>query len=108
MSSTDPFVRVGRVGRPHGLDGGFHLVEPSERLTAGTPVRIGTLETTVEQLAGTAERPLIRVSGVDTRERAHELRGAPVLVAQSPADLAEGEYFSTDLVGLRVGELGTV
>jgi 16S rRNA processing protein RimM len=106
MSSTERLVRAGTVGRPHGLDGGFHLSQPAERLSPGAAVRIAALETTVERLGGTAERPLVRVRGVATREAAAALRGEPVLVSQE--ELAPGEYFASDLVGMRVAELGTV
>ena len=31
---TDTFIEAGRVGRPHGLDGSFHVTRPDARLLA--------------------------------------------------------------------------
>jgi len=106
MSLTDGLVRAGSVGRPHGLDGSFHLADPAEPLAVGVAVRIGPLETTVERLGGTAERPIVRVRGVDTREAAESLRATAVLAA--PAELAPDEYLAADLVGCTVAGVGTV
>ena len=106
MSSTE--VRAGRVGRPHGLDGSFYVDQPSEALEVGTSVRAGTLATLVERRAGTAARPLLRLRGVDTRERAEALRGEGLYLRQSEADLGEGEYFAADLVGLKIDHVGAV
>jgi 16S rRNA processing protein RimM len=107
---TEAWIEAGRVGRPHGLDGSFHVTRPDARLLAsaeelwvrGRPLR-------VERRAGTAERPILRLAGHSGREAAEAMRGAGLLVAadRAPA-LEEGEYWAHELVGCVVvdGERG--
>jgi 16S rRNA processing protein RimM len=98
-------VNAGRVGRPHGLDGSFHVERPDHPLGVGTELTLAGSTRVVERRAGTDERPLVRVTGIGDRDAAAAVRGEPLLVA---AELAENEWLASDLVGLRVGELGTV
>ena len=95
-------VTAGRVGKPHGLDGSFYVDGPRHELPEGTTLTIAGAEHRVERRAGTDERPLIRLGGVDD---ARPLRGELMLVED---ELAEGEWLASDLVGLRVPGLGTV
>jgi 16S rRNA processing protein RimM len=99
-------VAAGRVGRPHGLDGSFHVEAPTEALEPGTPVTVGDRAAVVERTAGTAARPIVRISGVSDRDAAAALRGEPLMVAAG--ELAEGEYLAEDLVGCEVPGLGDV
>jgi 16S rRNA processing protein RimM len=92
---------VGRVGRPHGRDGSFYVEGADAPLAEGTPITVAGRTTAVERRAGTDERPLIRLDGIDGRE----VRGA-TLHAHEP--LAEGEYLADDLVGCRVEGVGVV
>ena len=104
------FVAVGRVGRPHGLDGSFFVEQPSEdpaRLAVGARVWVHGEEFEVVAAKRSGGRPVIRL------DRALP-RGAKLEV---PADalpaLEEDEYYAFQLEGLRVeeeggGELGVV
>jgi 16S rRNA processing protein RimM len=101
---TEAFIEAGRVGRPHGLDGSFHVTRPDARLLEGVEelwVRGRRLK--VERRAGTAERPILRLEGHSGREAAEALRGAGLTV---PADrapaLEEGEFWAHELVGCTV------
>ena len=73
--------------------------------TTGTVVTVAGSRRTVRRRAGSAERPLVQLEGVRSREAAAALRGELMLVA---AELAEGEWLAEDLIGCRVGGLGTV
>jgi len=99
---------LGRVGRPHGLDGSFYLESPEGDLAEGAVVAVAGREAIVERRAGTAARPLIRLSGVTDRDAAAKLRGEPLVGAGSAAELAEGEWDAAELVGCEVRGLGTV
>jgi 16S rRNA processing protein RimM len=68
-------------------------------LTLGATVTIAGRPYEIERLAGTAERPIVRLSGCSSREDAEALGGADLLV---PAVLEEGEYWASDLVGCTV------
>jgi 16S rRNA processing protein RimM len=99
-------VAAGRVGRPHGLDGSFYLNAPTEDLAEGSEVLVAGRRAVVERRAGTAERPIIRLSGVADRDAAGGLRGEPLLV--DAGELEENEYLIDDLVGCEVVGLGPV
>lgn len=98
------FVPVGRVGKPHGLDGSFFVEGPSERADAfargallyvdGEPVKI------VASKRGSQNRPVIKL------ER-RIARGATLTVPrESLPALGDDEYYAFQLVGLAVEEEG--
>ena len=96
-------VEAGRVGRPHGLDGSFHVTRPLEGVfVAGMPMLVAGVEREVERLAGTAEKPIIRLAGCTSRGDAEALRGEPLLISRDAAPLEADEFWADDLVGLRV------
>jgi 16S rRNA processing protein RimM len=95
-------VPVGRVGRPHGIDGSFFVEGPSERedafavgatlLVDGEPARV------VASKRGSGGRPVIRL---DRRVG----RGATLAVPRETLpELGEDEYYAFQLVGLAVEE----
>lgn len=105
-------VPVGRVGRPHGLDGGFFVEGASERKgvfeTGATLYAGGEEATVVVSRHGSGGRPVIRL------DRAVE-RGAELAVARAtlPSLDDEDEFYVFQLVGLSVEEedgrlIGTV
>ncbi len=99
-----PSLEAGRVGRPHGLDGSFHVTRPDARLLDGVEeVLVDGVMTRVERRAGTPEKPIFRLEGHAGREAAEALRGAQLAVplARAPA-LEEGEYWAHDLEGCAV------
>ncbi len=114
MPAPPEWLVAGRVGRPHGLDGTFHVTGArAHLLELGNPVRIGEAEAEIERLAGTADRPLVRLSTAGTREAVEVLRGSELLVPKAIAPpLEEDEWYASDLEGLRVvdgpAEVGTV
>jgi 16S rRNA processing protein RimM len=62
----------------------------------------------IERRAGTAERPLIRVSGVADRDRVVQLTGEALLADIADAPLESDEWLAADLVGCEVAGVGTV
>ncbi len=108
MAHQERLVTAGRVGRPHGLDGSFRVEFPAHPLNVGTAVSVLGAERVVERRAGTEDRPLIRLRGIGDRDKAASLRGESLLVRESEAPLAEGEWLAADLVGCVVPGLGRV
>src|ERR1700750_888967 len=91
---------VGRVGRPHGLDGSFHVVDASPDLPAeGGQVTVRGIERTIVRRAGTGERPILRLSGAVSREDAERLIGAEL---RALVGLGEDEFWASDLEGCAV------
>ena len=94
-------VQVGRVGKPHGLDGGFFVEAASARegvfaegatlYAAGEPAKV------VGSRRGSGGRPVIRLDR-------HVERGADLAVARAtlPRLDDEDEFYVFELVGLYV------
>ncbi|MEO6496386.1 MAG: ribosome maturation factor RimM [Solirubrobacteraceae bacterium] len=107
-------VLVGRVGKPHGLDGFFHVVDPlPAALTMGATVSLGKAEAEIVGRKGTAAAPLLCLSVASDRTAIEGFRGQDITVARSevPA-LGDDEFWADDLVGCGVvagdRSLGTV
>lgn len=102
--ATPDELNAGRVGRPHGLDGSFHVTRPRPvLLSLGGAVRIGELARSIVRRAGTDDRPILRLEGVDDRAGAEALRGEDLFVLRTAAPkLDVGEYWAEDLQGCEV------
>jgi 16S rRNA processing protein RimM len=114
VGNASPDLKVGRVGRPHGLDGSFYVTRPLPRLLAlGASVTVAGRASQIVRRAGTDKRPIVRLEGVHDRAGAEALRGLELTVAaeQAPA-LGEGEWWAHELEGCAViasgRRLGTV
>jgi 16S rRNA processing protein RimM len=108
-------ISAGRVGRPHGLDGSFYVTQPRGRLLrVGLLVEVAGRGTRIVRFAGTEQRPIVRLDGVDGREAAEALRGVELLLDDDQApELGPEEWWAHELEGCTVhgsgGELlGTV
>lgn len=101
-------LNAGRVGRPHGLDGSFHVTRPrGALLPLGGMLRIGVAEHEIVRRAGTEDRPILRLRGIDDRAGAEALRGEDLMVERAAAPpLPEGEYWAEDLEGCEVVTVG--
>jgi 16S rRNA processing protein RimM len=95
-------VTAGRVGKPHGLDGSFYVEWPRHPLPEGAEVMLGSTPRVVERRAGTDERPLIRLSGLDDPR---SVRGETMLIED---ELADDEWLASDLARCTVAGLGPV
>jgi 16S rRNA processing protein RimM len=96
-------VPVGRVGKPHGLDGSFVVEaasEHDERFAPGAVLYVEGSAATVAAAKRAGGRPVIRL---DRRVE----RGATMAVPrESLPVLGEDEYYAFELVGLAVHEVG--
>lgn len=106
---------MGRIGRPHGLDGSVHLDGHGGAvpLRVGAEIEVGGRPAVIVARKGTAERPILRLDLASDRDGAEALRGSEVTVPGGSLPETEGdEYFHVDLVGCTVcagrRELGTV
>ena len=101
MAALSEMVTVGRVGRPHGLDGAFVVEQGSddpERFAVGATLLVGGGSATVVESKRAGGRPVIRL------DRDAE-RGAAIEVPrESLPDPEEGSYYVFQLVGLEVHE----
>ncbi len=108
------WLHAGRVGRPHGLDGSFHVTRPNGQLLQNAQtVKIDDEELQITRRAGTPQRLILRLEAHENREAAEALRGKDMLVARLEApDLGPDEWWAEDLVGCVVHDgdrqVGTV
>jgi 16S rRNA processing protein RimM len=102
LSSND-YVPIGRVGRPHGLDGAFAVEEASEapeRFAAGATVYVEGEPVRIVESKRARGRPVIRL------ERP-VARGSQLAVRRSELPPpGPDSYYVVDLVGLAVEEEG--
>ena len=102
------WLPAGRIGRPHGLDGSFHVTRPrASLLVLGGRVRVGDEESEIVRRAGTDARPIVRVAAFGRREAVEAARGAELLCPRAEARaLGEDEWWAEDLEGCRVVDAG--
>ena len=104
MSIPSKWLFAGRVGRPHGLDGSFHVTRPNAQLLeAASSIVIDDRELSITRLAGTSRSPILRVADHDDREAAESLRGKDLLIPRAEApELGPDEWWADDLAGCAV------
>jgi 16S rRNA processing protein RimM len=96
-------VKVGRVGKPHGLDGSFfveHASEDEERFAKGAMLHVDGEAAEIVASKRSRGRPVIRLDREATR-------GAELAVPREELPPpGEDEYYEFQLVGLGVEEEG--
>ena len=94
---------VGRVGRPHGLEGSFFVEDASaspDRLAVGATLYVGGRRTRVVEAKRSGGRLVIRLDTPAPRGAALEVR------RQDLPPPEEGSYYVFQLAGLTVEEEG--
>lgn len=105
-SSTDR-VAVGRVGRPHGLDGTVFVwpdTDDPHRFESGARVQAeGRGPLVVERTRTHKERFLVKFAAVSDRTSAEKLRGAELFIEERQRrPLDSEEFWPDELEGLEV------
>jgi len=102
------WLRAGRVGSPHGLDGSFHVIEGNPALLRlGDTVMLGGEPRRIDRRAGHDRRVILRLEGCADRDGAMALRGCELLVARSHAPaLEQDEWWAEELEGCAVHDHG--
>lgn len=97
------WVAIGRVGRPHGLDGSFVVEQASEdpeRFARGARVYVNREPAEVVGAKRAGNRLVVRLDRAAERGALLELPAAELPAAE------EGSFYVFDLVGLGVEEVG--
>jgi 16S rRNA processing protein RimM len=97
-------VKVGRLGRPNGLQGFIGLYVSDADLVyfePGSSVHVGDGAYTVRAIRRGNKGPQIAFSGIDDRESAEAIRGNDVFATERRA-LVDDEFWHDDLIGLEV------
>jgi 16S rRNA processing protein RimM len=103
LTEADHWLRAGVVGRPHGLDGSFHVGDPvAGLLELGMEVQVGGVVRRVDRVAGHERRLILRLEGCEGRDAAQRLRGQEIRVARADTPLGEDEWWAADLEGCAV------
>ena len=83
-------LTVGRVGRPHGLDGSFYVTRPKPRLLSiGASLSVAGRSAAIVRLSGTEQRPIVH-QGITSREGAERCAGSSTTVERRDADACRG------------------
>ena len=97
-------LHAGRVGRPHGLDGSFHVTRPQAALLdAGRTLIVNDEPREIVRRAGTDAAPILRLAGCESRNAVEALRGTDLFVPRDEAPpLEEDEFWPEELEGCTV------
>ncbi|WP_338625947.1 ribosome maturation factor RimM [Selenomonas sp. TAMA-11512] len=105
-SSKDERIVIGRVGAPHGIKGLLRvlpLTDFPERFDSLKAVYVKDVLREVSAVEHHGDKLLLCFQGFETREEAARLTGELLSVPRSEAaPLAEGEYYTFDIIGLQV------
>lgn len=101
------FLEAGKISSTHGVSG-----EVKIHPWANSPqflVKVGTLyydengtKIEIEKMRAHKNMVVAKIKGVNTVEEANKLRDKIVYISRDDVKLDEGEYFITDLEGLKV------
>lgn len=103
-SSTEPRFVVGRLGRPHGLDGHIGLYVDEDDLVhfePGSSLFVDGKQYEVGSIRRADRGHHLKLVGIDSRVAAEAIRGNDV-IASERRELGDDEYWPEDLVGLEV------
>ena len=97
-------LRLGLIGRAHGLGGAFRVVGAADWYTfaPGATLLVDGEPRALLSVAGTQQSPIVEIAGVTTREQAAALLGHPLELRAGDAPSPEADAFWVrDLVGMR-------
>ena len=114
-NDQSPPLRLGLIGRAHGLGGAFRVVGAAEwyAFAPGATLLLDGEPRSLLSVAGTQQSPILELEGITSREQAAAVLGHALEVRASDAPAPEDDAFWVrDLVGMRARcgerELGEV
>jgi 16S rRNA processing protein RimM len=116
MSGPEKPVWIGRIAGPYGVRGWVKVVsdtDPLEKIAEYTPWWLSRQgqwsQVGVEAVRSHAKGLVAKLEGCEDRDAAARLNGAQIAVERDALQaLPAGEYYWTDLIGLRVKTVGGV
>jgi 16S rRNA processing protein RimM len=115
QSENAPPLRLGLIGRAHGLAGAFRIVGAADWYTfaPGATLLLDGEPRALLSVAGTSQSPIVEIAGITSREEAAAVLGHALELRTSDAPAPEEDAFWVrDLVGMRARcgerELGEV
>lgn len=94
-------IEFGRIAGSYGVHGWVKVVvDEPDVLAAQRSWRLGGAEYAVEETRLHSGRLLAKLAGIESPERAAQLKGKAVVIPRP--DAGEGRYYWTDLIGLEV------
>ena len=108
------YVTVGRIVAPQGIKGEVKILVTTdfpERFDKGNTVKVKTEKEVVSRKITSSRESkgcvIAKLSGVDTRNDAEDLRGAEIVITEDElGDLGEDRFYLFDLVGMKVTDDG--
>lgn len=99
-----PPLRLGLIGRAHGLAGAFRVVGAADwyEFAVGAGLLLDGKPREVLSVAGTAQSPILELGGISSREQAAAVLGhALELPASEAPEPEEDAFWVRDLIGMR-------
>ena len=103
-NDTAPPLRLGLIGRAHGLAGAFRVVGAADwyEFSVGAGLLLDGRPREVLSVAGTPQSPIIELGGITSREQAAAVLGhALELPASDAPEPEEDAFWVRDLIGMR-------
>jgi 16S rRNA processing protein RimM len=104
QSDESPPLRLGLIGRAHGLGGAFRVVGAADWYTfaPGATLLLDGKQRALLSVAGTPESPILEIEGMRSREDAAAVLGHVLELRAGDAPVPEDDAFWVrDLVGMR-------
>ncbi len=96
-------IELGKVVKAVGIKGEVKLLSYSDdpyRFNRLKTILVGELETSVNKVRVKDRQPIVKLEGIEDRNRAEELIGSPVFMwAEDLEKLPKGQYYIRDLIG---------
>lgn len=110
MDTQPEFIIIGTILSPWGIHGHLNVeVETDfpQRFSRSSQVYIGRSPVVIDDVGWHKGRAIVKVTGINDEAAAEELRGKQIEVHRSQLyNLAEGEYYHFQLVGMTVETTG--
>lgn len=109
QSEADRRIVIGRIGAPHGIHGAVNIQPLTDFATRFEDLRtvyVGDDLLAVAEVRASGHRLLMTFADCHTPEKAAGLTGKLLSVRrEDAAPLAEGEYYTFDIIGLQVFDM---
>lgn len=116
MQDTQTHIKIGSVGKPHALDGGFFLIRKTSSQSldfSPKKVLIKNQPYIVKKISQAQGRHVLKLENVQTREELHHIQNCDVFVEKQEIHLKKDEFLTSDLTQCLVynkedGLVGTI
>ena len=101
--NNDKYVEIGKILKPHGINGQLKIVSYSNEISSYDTVYIDEVQYKILSLKKFNQFFYIKLSEINCIEKAEKLRGKYIKVKrQSLSHLSDGEYYIVDIIDCKI------